>query len=163
NAPGVVATSGPISDQKITLNETGNVGVFGQGGDQVDDIRNDTPQGAQRRDDFTVGPGFAGAGVVGRGGGHMKNSEANGQGFARPKDAKGIVIPGGSAGVVGIAGGSTMPEASTYFNAGVFGQSTTGSGVSGLSTSGAGVSGASTNNAGVAGINLASNPTASAP
>jgi hypothetical protein len=56
-----------------------------------------------------------------------------------------------------------MPEASTYFNAGVFGQSTTGSGVSGLSTSGAGVSGASTNNVGVAGINLASNPTASAP
>jgi len=72
NAPGVVATGGPQptpgdvevgSSQPIPLAQIGNVGVFGQGGDRVDEIKNDGTH-----TDFTVGPNFAGAGVVGRGG-----------------------------------------------------------------------------------------------
>src|SRR5262245_4221363 len=157
NAPGVVATSGPQptpgvvptsvgSSQPTPLAQTGNVGVFGQGGDQVDEIKNDGTH-----TDFMVGPSFAGAGVVGRGGVRMKNSQANGT-VVRATDAAGNPEPG-SAGIVGIAGGLPMPSPSAYFNAGVFGQSATGHGVSGQSTNGPGVSG----------VNLSSDPAASAP
>ena len=158
NAPGVVATSGPPgvvtigSSQPITLADTGNVGVFGQGGDRVDEAKNDTPPGEPHRPDFTVGPDFAGAGVIGRGGVFMKNSEANAR-VALVKDADGNAV-GGSAGIVGIAGGLPMPQPSAYSNTGVFGQSTTGHGVSGLSTNGIGVNGVSTTSAGVSGTNL---------
>jgi hypothetical protein len=150
NAPGIVATSGDAS-QSTTLAETGNVGVFGQGGDRVDETKNDTPQGERRQPDFIVGPSFAGAGVIGRGGVHMKNSEANGA-VVRATDGAGAPEPG-SAGIVGIAGGLTIPQPEAYFNAGVFGQAGTGDGVSGLSTNGIGVNGVSTTNAGVSGVN----------
>jgi hypothetical protein len=168
NAPGVVATSGSIvatsggsfgpfgSSQPITLADTGNVGVFGQGGDRVDEMKNDTPPNEQRRPDFTVGPDFAGAGVIGRGGVFMKNSEANAA-VVLVTDADGHAVDG-SAGIVGIAGGLTIPQPNMYSNTGVFGQSTTGHGVSGLSTSGVGVNGVSTTNAGVSGVNLSSTP-----
>ena len=147
NAPGVVATSGG-SSQSTTLADTGgNVGVFGQGGDWVDETKNDGTH-----TDFIVGSSFAGAGVVGRGGVHMKNSQANGA-VVRATDGAGAPEPG-SAGIVGIAGGLTMPQPEAYFNAGVFGQSGTGHGVSGLSTNGIGVNGVSTTNAGVSGTNL---------
>ena len=158
NAPGIVATSGPQptpgvvatsvgSSQPTPLAQTGNVGVFGQGGDRVDETKNDGTH-----TDFIVGPDFAGAGVIGRGGVFMKNSEANAR-VALVKDADGNAV-GGSAGIVGIAGGLPMPQPSAYSNTGVFGQSTTGHGVSGLSTNGIGVNGVSTTSAGVSGTNL---------
>jgi hypothetical protein len=79
-------------------------------------------------DDFIVGPSFAGAGVVGRGGLFLKNSFANDPNIVRATDGAGAPVPG-SAGIVGIAGGLTMPEPEKYSNAGVFGQSGTGHGV----------------------------------
>jgi hypothetical protein len=159
NAPGIVATSGG-SSQSTTLAETGNVGVFGQGGDWVDETKNDTPKGERRRPDFTVGPDFAGAGVIGRGGVRMKNSEANGA-VVRATDGAGAPEPG-SAGIVGIAGGLTIPEPKLYSDTGVFGQSGTGDGVSGLSTNGIGVNGVSTTNAGVSGVNRSTSRIAAA-
>jgi len=92
----------------------------------------------------------------------MKNSEANGTDFVRAKDAAGKPVPG-SAGIVGIAGGLTMPEPEKYSNAGVFGQSATGPGVNGLSTDGIGVVGVSTNNAGVSGVNTSTGRIAAGP
>jgi len=168
NAPGIVATSGPQptpgvvatsvgSSQPTPLAQTGIVGVFGQGGDRVDETKNDGTH-----TDFIVGPDFARAGVIGRGGVFMKNSEANGTDFVRAKDAAGKPVPG-SAGIVGIAGGLTMPEPEKYSNAGVFGQSATGPGVNGLSTDGIGVVGVSTNNAGVRGVNTSTGRIAAGP
>jgi len=118
---------------------------------------------AVTRADRTAGwVSIAGAGVVGRGGVFMKNSEANGTDFVRAKDAAGKPVPG-SAGIVGIAGGLTMPEPEKYSNAGVFGQSATGPGVNGLSTDGIGVVGVSTNNAGVSGVNTSTGRIAAGP
>jgi hypothetical protein len=115
NAPGVVARSA-VSDQKITLAETGNVGVFGQGGDQADDTMNDGTH-----TNFTVGPFFAGAGVIGRGGVRMTNNGVANHALARAEEP-------GSAGIVGISGNTKTPTPDQYVGAGVFGISDSGRG-----------------------------------
>lgn len=143
HGPGVVASAG---DSKIPkLSELGNVGVFGQGGNEVDETKN------MGGPNFVVGPDFAGAGVVGRGGITRGNN---------PEVPNGPVIDTGgrSAGVVGLAGGLSMPKPEDYSRAGVFGISDTGAGVSGVADSGIGVKGASTTGPGVSGVNLSSDP-----
>jgi len=115
NAPGVVGISGdPESNgQSTTLAETANVGVFGQGGDRVENTR--------RQDavpDYVVGPAFAGAGVIGRGGAHLSN---NGYPNITPHP-----VGGGGAGIVGIAGGTKPPNPDQYEGVGVFGISNSG-------------------------------------
>lgn len=149
HGPGVVASAG---DSAVPISaESGNVGVFGQGGDQVDETRTFD----STRPPIVVGPSFPGAGVVGRGGIVKGNNGVPG----------GPVLATGakSAGVVGIAGGLSMPPASFYLGAGVFGMTDTGAGVSGVSTSGIGVVGVSTSGVGVSGVNLSGDSTASAP
>lgn len=144
HGPGVVASAGASAVPKLT--ETGNVGVFGQGGDQVDETR-DTGTGSPP---IVVGPASAGAGVVGRGGiVRGNNGVPNGP----------VVNTGGkSAGVVGLAGGLSMPLPGEYAFAGVFGKSDIGAGVSGVADSGIGVVGASTKGVGVSGVNLSGDP-----
>jgi len=122
-APGVIGTAF-ASSQPLSVTETGNVGVFGQGGDRIEDTRN--LGGAN----FIVGPDFAGAGVVGRGGvNNSNNGVPNG-----PVQ----LVSGGSAGVVGISGGTKTPAPDVYPDIGVFGVSDRGAGLSGVSNSGRG-------------------------
>jgi hypothetical protein len=134
NGPGVVAIAGG-SSQATTLAETGNVGVFGQGGDQVEETKND---GANPN--FIIGPDFAGAGVVGRGGINRTNHGAPNSDLE--------TVEGGSAGVVGIAGGSKTPPPPEYSGVGVFGGSKSHEGVKGVSDSGVGLSGESSHDRG---------------
>jgi hypothetical protein len=135
---GLVATAGS-SVQQTPLNiasDTGNVGVFGQGGDQVDATKN------AGGSNFIIGPGFAGAGVVGRGGVQTTNNQV-------PNGPLTTVVGGGSAGIVGIAGGTKTPQSVELVNVGVFGTSGSGVGASGTSDSGTGVFGKSDSGAGV--------------
>ena len=134
HGPGVVASAGASAAPSSA--ETGNTGVFGQGGDEVAETR--TNGDGQT---FVVGPAFPGAGVVGRGGISLSNHEV----------ANGPVVPteNSAAGIVGIAGGLNMPLPAEYSGAGVFGKSNTGPGVSGLSASGIGVVGAAITGPGV--------------
>jgi hypothetical protein len=137
---GLVATAGS-SVQQTPLNipgDTGNVGVFGQGGDQVDATKN------AGGSNFIVGPGFAGAGVVGRGGVKTTNNQV-------PNGPLTTVAGGGSAGIVGIAGGTKTPQSVEFVNVGVFGTSDSGAGASGMSDSGTGVFGKSDSGAGLVG------------
>lgn len=115
NAPGVVAISGgsELLGQSTTLAETANVGVFGQGGDQVENTRHDG-----EHPNFVVGPPFAGAGVIGRGGAHLSNS---GHANWTPDP-----VGGGAAEIVGIAGGTKPPNPDQYEGVGVFGISNSG-------------------------------------
>lgn len=149
HGPGVVASAG--ASAVPTHAEAGNVGVFGQGGDQVDETIDSGPG----RSPIIVGPASAGAGVVGRGGiTRGNNGVPNGP----------VVDTGGrSAGVVGLAGGLSMPLPGEYSRAGVFGKSDSGAGVSGVAESGIGVVGASTTGPGVSGVNLSSNAATSRP
>ncbi|WP_345335808.1 hypothetical protein [Actinomadura viridis] len=133
--PGVIASAGG-SSQIPKPAETGNVGVFGQGADAV---------AHTRRVDSTsppilLGPEYAGAGILGRGGINRGN---NGD-----PDAPVVDLGGGAAGVVGISGGTPMPTPQQFRDMGVLGVSSTSSGVSGVSDSGPGVSGDSTEDRG---------------
>lgn len=141
HGPGVVASAG--ASAVPTPAEAGNVGVFGQGGDQVDETMDIGSPPL-----IVVGPASAGAGVVGRGGITRGNNGV-------PNDP--VVDTGGrSAGVVGLAGGLSMPLPGEYSRAGVFGKSDSGPGVSGVAESGIGVVGASKTGVGVSGVNLSS-------
>jgi hypothetical protein len=143
---GLVATAGS-SVQPTIPSETGNVGVFGQGGDQVDETKN------VGGSNFIVGPGFAGAGVVGRGGVKTTNNPDP----TIPDEPNGpltTAADGGSAGIVGIAGGTKTPTPGEFVNIGVFGTSDSGAGVRGHSKEGTGVVGASSQGVGVFGSSV---------
>lgn len=146
---GLVATAGS-SVQQTPLNipgDTGNVGVFGQGGDQVDETKN------VGGSNFIVGPGFAGAGVVGRGGVRTTNN-SDPSIPVQPNGPLTTVVGGGSAGIVGIAGGTKTPKPVEFVNVGVFGTSDSGAGVRGSSNQNAGLVGASNKGAGVVGSSV---------
>jgi hypothetical protein len=116
NAPGVVGISGgsEFLGQSTTLAETANVGVFGQGGNQVENTRRDElhPESPS----FVVGPAFAGAGVIGRGGTRLTN-HGSANGVPEPY----VVMGDGGAGIVGIAGGTKPPNPDQYEGVGIFG------------------------------------------
>lgn len=128
---GVVALAGGAPPPAPA--EMGNVGVFGQGGDQVSSTR----RVSSGFDEVIIvlGPEFAGPGVIGRGGTTKSNDGIPNTPVASKE--------GGAAGVVGVAGGAPMPAPTTAFGAGVFGQAASGTGVAGHSIRGIGVVGAS--------------------
>ena len=115
---GVIGVGGDAGEKDMpSVNETGSVGVFGQGADaKIDKIFDGGVA-------TLVGPLEAGAGVVGRGG--------------VPIPPEGPV----AAGLIGLAGGRTKPPIAITGNVGVFGWGPTG--VRGSGDGGPGISGRS--------------------
>lgn len=131
NGPGLVAAAG----QSTTPAQTGNVGIFGQGGNEIS--KTVKVLGGT----VVLGPDSAGAGVVGRGGKRMSDSGI--------PDNPLVAIPGGGSGVLGIAGDTDLPVPSNGI--GVLGVSRSGPGVAGSSGSNDGVKGNSRKGSGVTG------------
>ncbi len=128
--PGVVASAGGTAAP--TDDEAANIGVFGQGGDAIEETVSDGVPAS-----FIIGPEHAGVGVIGRGGTKRGNNGV--------PNAAVVNLGGGAAGVVGVAGGADVPRPWEMQEAGVIGHSRSeASGVLGRSRTGAGVLGEST-------------------
>ena len=133
NGPGVVGIAGgrrrpPDADMsQADLAATANVGVVGFGGDGPKAVGVGGP---------SIGPVSAGAGIRGIGG---------------VAAASGTPATVAGPGVVGVAGGVTLPADATVAEVGVAGFGGTGVGVLGVSGSLPGVSGTSTSASGVVG------------
>lgn len=112
SGPGVVAAAGQTDMPGSSV--TGSVGVWGQGGDEVSQAVNVLGGIA------TLGPDFAGPGVIGRGGRRRSNN-------GKPNESV-VIVEGGGCGVVGIAGGASPPAPADQKNAGVLGVSAFGNG-----------------------------------
>ncbi|MCX4633392.1 hypothetical protein [Streptomyces sp. NBC_01443] len=102
---GVLAV--PAGTDIPNWDESAHVGVFGQGGHELE--HKVTVFGGSS----TQGSPFPGAGVVGRGGGRRKKTDTSAA----------TVVPGGGAGVVGMSGGSSLPDVTLQRDAGVVGWS----------------------------------------
>jgi hypothetical protein len=136
NGAGVVATAGGKNAPGFMT--TGNVGVFGQGGDGVETTVSDN--GVLTK----AGPQNPGAGIIGAGG--ISTSDVG------VLNGPQVPIGSGAAGVIGVAGGVTLPLATATANVGVFGAAIKGAGVSGNSDLGVGVRGESGGSVGVVGV-----------